>query len=42
MLKYFLNFDLVTKGTSHLDELMAYLERELKRVIAVRIETSVS
>ena len=35
-----LGFDLVTEGTSHLDEQMAYLERELKRVKVVRIQTS--
>ena len=32
-----LGSDLVTEGTSHLDEQMMCLEREIKRVIAVRI-----
>ena len=35
-----LGSDLVIEGTSHLDEKMTYLVRELKRVITVRIHTS--
>ena len=34
-----LGSDLVTEGTSHLDEQMAYLERDLMRVIVVRVQT---
>ena len=40
ILRYFLGSDLVIDGTSHLDEQMMYLEREIMRVIVVRVYTS--